>query len=40
MAPRAAGMKTAVIRHRVADFLKQHAPFDSLPEADLYSSDS
>jgi signal-transduction protein with cAMP-binding, CBS, and nucleotidyltransferase domain len=28
-------MKTAVIRHRVADFLKQHAPFDSLPEADL-----
>src|SRR5258707_14494202 len=28
-------MKTAVIRHRVADFLKQHAPFDSLPETDL-----
>jgi len=28
-------MKTAVIRHRVADFLKQHPPFDSLPEADL-----
>ena len=28
-------LKTAVIRHRVADFLKQHAPFDALPEADL-----
>ena len=28
-------MKTAVIRHRVADFLKQHPPFDSLPEPDL-----
>src|SRR5205085_3342221 len=28
-------MKTAVIRRRVADFLKQHAPFDALPEADL-----
>jgi CBS domain-containing protein len=28
-------LKTAVIRHRVADFLKQHAPFDALPEPDL-----
>jgi signal-transduction protein with cAMP-binding, CBS, and nucleotidyltransferase domain len=28
-------LKTAIIRHRVADFLKQHAPFDSLPESDL-----
>ena len=28
-------MKTNVIRQRVADFLKQHTPFDSLPEADL-----
>ena len=30
-------MKTAVIRHRVADFLKQHPPFHSLPEPDLLS---
>lgn len=28
-------MKTSVIRQRVADFLKQHAPFDVLPEEDL-----
>ena len=28
-------MKTAVIRQRVADFLKQHPPFDSLPDLDL-----
>ncbi len=28
-------MNTAVIRHRVADFLKQYPPFDSLSEADL-----
>ena len=28
-------MNTSVIRHRVADFLKQHAPFDALPETDL-----
>ncbi|MBY0504655.1 MAG: cyclic nucleotide-binding domain-containing protein [Bryobacteraceae bacterium] len=28
-------MKTAVIRHRVADFLKSHAPFDSLNNEDL-----
>jgi CBS domain-containing protein len=28
-------MKTSVIRRRVADFLKQHAPFDVLPEEDL-----
>ncbi len=28
-------MKTSVIRHRVADFLKQHPPFDVLPEEDL-----
>src|SRR6185436_6817145 len=25
-------MKTSVIRHRVADFLKQHPPFDVLPD--------
>jgi CBS domain-containing protein len=28
-------MKTSVIRQRVADFLKQHHPFDVLSEADL-----
>ena len=28
-------MKTSVIRHRVADFLKTHAPFDALAEPDL-----
>ena len=28
-------MKTSVIRQRVADFLKSHAPFDALSEADL-----
>jgi CBS domain-containing protein len=28
-------MKTSVIRQRVADFLKQHPPFDGLPEEDL-----
>ena len=28
-------MKTSVIRHRVADFLKQYAPFDALAENDL-----
>ena len=28
-------MKTSVIRHRVADFLKLHAPFDALSEQDL-----
>ncbi|MEO8593273.1 MAG: putative nucleotidyltransferase substrate binding domain-containing protein [Candidatus Solibacter sp.] len=28
-------MKTAVIRQRVADFLRRHPPFDSLDEADL-----
>jgi CBS domain-containing protein len=28
-------MKTAVIRHRVADFLKSHAPFDEISEEDL-----
>ena len=28
-------MKTSVIRQRVADFLKQHAPFDALAEQDL-----
>ena len=28
-------MKTSVIRHRVADFLKSHAPFDSLAVQDL-----
>lgn len=28
-------MVTSVIRHRVADFLKQHAPFDSLSSEDL-----
>src|SRR4051812_45624470 len=28
-------MKTSVIRHRVADFLKSHAPFDVLSEQDL-----
>lgn len=28
-------MKTSVIRHRVADFLKTHAPFDALSEPDL-----
>lgn len=28
-------MKTSVIRHRVADFLKSHAPFDSLAPDDL-----
>ena len=28
-------MKTSVIRHRVADFLKQYPPFDSLSEVDL-----
>ena len=28
-------MNTSVIRHRVADFLKQYPPFDSLEEEDL-----
>jgi signal-transduction protein with cAMP-binding, CBS, and nucleotidyltransferase domain len=28
-------MKTSVIRQRVADFLRQHAPFDSLSDGDL-----
>lgn len=28
-------MQTSVIRQRVADFLQHHAPFDSLPEADV-----
>jgi signal-transduction protein with cAMP-binding, CBS, and nucleotidyltransferase domain len=28
-------MNTSVIRYRVADFLKRHAPFDALPEPDL-----
>ncbi len=28
-------MKTSVIRHRVSDFLKLHAPFDALSEQDL-----
>jgi signal-transduction protein with cAMP-binding, CBS, and nucleotidyltransferase domain len=28
-------MNTSVIRYRVADFLKRHAPFDSVPEAEL-----
>src|SRR4051794_940678 len=28
-------MKTAVIRQRVADFLKQHPPFDAMPESEL-----
>ena len=28
-------MKTSIIRQRVADFLKQYAPFDLLPESDL-----
>ncbi len=28
-------MKTSVIRHRVADFLKSHAPFDALGNDDL-----
>ena len=28
-------MKTTVIRHRVADFLKSHAPFDALADDDL-----
>ena len=28
-------MNTSVIRHRVADFLKQYPPFDGLAEADL-----
>jgi signal-transduction protein with cAMP-binding, CBS, and nucleotidyltransferase domain len=28
-------MKTSVIRHRVADFLRRHAPFDALSEDDL-----
>jgi len=28
-------MITSVIRHRVADFLKQHAPFDALSQDDL-----
>jgi len=28
-------MNTSVIRHRVADFLSHHAPFDSLPHAEL-----
>jgi CRP-like cAMP-binding protein len=28
-------MNTSVIRHRVADFLSHHAPFDSLPQAEL-----
>ena len=28
-------MKTTVIRHRVADFLRSHAPFDALAADDL-----
>jgi signal-transduction protein with cAMP-binding, CBS, and nucleotidyltransferase domain len=28
-------MKTSVIRQRVADFLRQHAPFDSIADSDL-----
>lgn len=28
-------MKTSVIRHRVADFLRQYPPFDFIPEDDL-----
>lgn len=28
-------MNTSVIRYRVADFLKRHAPFDAVPEAEL-----
>ena len=28
-------MNTSVIRYRVADFLKSHAPFDALPEQHL-----
>jgi signal-transduction protein with cAMP-binding, CBS, and nucleotidyltransferase domain len=28
-------MKTSVIRYRVADFLKQHPPFDAISEQDL-----
>ena len=28
-------MNTSVIRYRVADFLKSHAPFDGLPEPHL-----
>ena len=28
-------MNTSVIRYRVADFLKQYAPFDTLAEEDL-----
>jgi signal-transduction protein with cAMP-binding, CBS, and nucleotidyltransferase domain len=28
-------MQTSVIRHRVADFLKQHSPFDALSDPDL-----
>src|SRR5260370_21822479 len=34
-AVRANTMKTSVIRQRVADFLKRHAPFDALDEQDL-----
>jgi signal-transduction protein with cAMP-binding, CBS, and nucleotidyltransferase domain len=30
-------MKTSVIRHRVADFLRRYPPFDSLPEDDLFA---
>lgn len=28
-------MQTSAILHCVADFLRKHAPFDALPEADL-----
>ncbi len=28
-------MQTSAILHRVADFLRKHAPFDALPEANL-----
>ncbi len=28
-------MNTSVIRYRVADFLKRHAPFDTVPESEL-----
>ncbi len=28
-------VNTSIIRHRVADFIKQHPPFDALPEPDL-----
>jgi signal-transduction protein with cAMP-binding, CBS, and nucleotidyltransferase domain len=35
LAQRIGPMKTSVIRHRVADFLKSHAPFDALSEPDL-----